>query len=79
VLVLSAVDCSCLPATVRVEIAGEPTASVELQCGRTTPIAVYGGGTRRVVVTQGSVRWHDAQYTAFDGDEVPVPIHCPGR
>ena len=78
-LVFSVADCSCLPATVDVEIQGEPPARIDLQCGRSVPVTVYGPGSRDVRVSQGSVVWHDERYNAFDGDEVAVRMSCPRR
>jgi hypothetical protein len=77
-LVFSVSDCSCLPASLDVQISGESGTRIELKCGQSATVPVSGAGARQVVVTQGTVVWFDDRVNTFDGD-VPVAMSCPHR
>jgi len=81
--VMSASDCSCLPATLDVNGSGHkgPPPRVEVRCGASTPVTLSVQPSGSLFVTQAGsgVVWLDASYSADDGGQVPVSLKCPAR
>jgi hypothetical protein len=77
-LVFSVADCSCLPATLRVDVSGQAPQDIVLACGQTASAIVEPGPVRRVTVTQGSIVWYESAYRGTS-DRVSVSMTCPRR
>jgi hypothetical protein len=83
--VLTANDCSCLPATVTAiatGLFGAPR-QVELRCGASSSFtaSVQPSGLLTVVqpTPPSSKTWLEARYSAVDGGQVSFALSCPAR
>jgi hypothetical protein len=79
--VVSASDCSCLPATLEVVPSGATGHLIELRCGFTASISFYAelSGTVRVTQYQTSTLWLEAPYSARQRESVAIALQCPRR
>jgi hypothetical protein len=76
---VSASDCSCLPATLEVVPSGSTSRLIELRCGfvASPSFSADLSGTIRVTQYRTSTLWLEAPYSARHGESVAIALQCP--